>query len=910
MGRLRRLFLGGLWSPEVDDAVEWEIRHHLEERIDELVAGGMSRSEAEREARRSFGDLERVRREMRAVSRGRRRRERFGRLLESLGEDVRDAWRRVRSRPGFAAVVVLVLGLGIGANATLFSALEAALLKSAPYPDADRLVIADLLTTSSEAGSPADTLQWSYPKYEAASEALRSVERLAAYRPQTGTLTGVSAAERIGFEYVSPSYFELLGVRPVVGRSFTGAEEDPGAAAVALLGHGLWQRRYGGDPGVVGRTVTFEGESLEVVGVLPAGFRGLSGAAELWVPVAGAATIQGPRRLELAWAHWLRAIGRLRAGVTIEAAREEAEAVGVVLNERFPNPNEPGDRHGMTLTPLVDARVNPVARLAIAAVGVAAGLLLIIACANVGGLFLARATARRGELAVRAALGAGRARLVRGFAVESVMLAAAGGAVAVALAVWGQGPVRWAVRNALGTSGGRGLEFLDPDTLAVDGTVLALAIGLALATGLAFAILPARIASRLDLTGRLRAARPGAVGRTRDRAELVRGGLVAGQLALTLVLLAGTGLVGASFARLAAVDVGYGNADVLMLGFDRGPGPAPDDVRAFERDMLERISGLPGVESVAVVPCAPLGGRCEIVGVDQVDERRVEPDPSRAALAYPVSDGYFETLEIPVLEGRTFSEGDAPGGRPVVVVNEAAAREYFPDGSPIGHRLGLTHSLTEDGPAEIVGVVKDVRYGELEEPAMPAVYLSRRQAPVGYGTLVVATAGGEPLEVVGAVRGVVAELDPDLPLFDVTTLAAREAVATARTRVVLGLLGAFGLTGLLLAAVGLYGAISYSVVRRTREIGLRIALGAGTRRVVRTVLASPALLVAAGTAGGVLGAVILTRFVEGLLFGVEPSDPRVLIAAAVVLLGVAAVAAWAPARRAARLDPAEVLKGE
>ena len=914
MPRWKRLFhLRG-----VDDQIEWEIRHHLAERVDQLMAGGLTRQAAEREAGRAFGDLARVRAAMRAETRGRVQRVRVRLGLRGLAQDIRQAGRRLRTRPGFAFVAILILGLGIGANTAIFTVVEAALLKRPPYPEPERLVVVDLLADpDADESTVAGTIDigrlrrmpWSYPKFDHARTSFRALQHVAGFWPSTLTLTGSGRARRIGAEFVSPSYFELLGVRPIRGRTFGVAEEAATGAPVVLLAEAFWRASFGADPDLLGRTITLDGSAFEVVGVLPAAFRGLSGSADAWVPFGGITTSRGPRRLRLENAYWIHGVARLRPGVTLDAARQDAAAAAVTLLDAFP-PTESWMPRAIGIEPLLDARVNPVTRLAILVVSLGAALLLLIACANVASLLLVRASARRTELAVRAALGAGRARLVRESLIETALLALAGGMLGIVLALAGQRLIATAVGYALDTSGTRQLQFLDPAALTVDGGVMAVGLVAALVTSLMFGLLPAVTAARSGIAAGLHGDGRGSVGRAPDRTGMARGMLVAGQLALTLVLLCGTGLMAASLARLSDVSVGFEHRDVLTVGIERGANTTPEQDAQFDRALLERLSSLPDVRAAAMGVCAPLTTLCELNGVRQVDDTPLPEDAENATVvAYAVSDDYFRTLGISLRAGSAFGPEHRRGGPPVVVISESTAERFFPGRSAIGGRIAITHSATEDSPAVVIGVVADVQYDDLEAPMMPAVYLSRRQAPSSYGTLFL-RAAGDPLALLDAVRGEVASLAPDTPLTNIATLSELHGVATARTRTVLGLLAAFSVLGLVLSATGLYGVVSYAVVQRTREMGVRMALGASTGSVLRLVLRSPLVLTAAGACAGVLAALLLTRYVRELLFGVSAANPVVLVGAAVAMIVVGAVATWVPARRALRVDPARALRVE
>lgn len=824
--------------------------------------------------------------------------------MQALSNDVRGAWRTIRRHPGFSSVTVLILTLGIGLNTTLFAALNAALIQAPPYPDADRLMLVDVLFSPAEE-SDADTLGWSYPKFELLRERVRALESAVGFAPSFTTLTGSGDAARLDFEYVSPGYFELLGILPRLGRTFGVNEVPPDPGTVAVLSDDLWRTRFGSDPRIVGQTITLGGSTFEVIGVAPAGVRGLTGRADLWVPMAAASTLQSPRRLTLAWAHWLRVVGRLRDGASADDLAAEFEAIGAELTSRFPDPDGPG-RHQIGAVGLLEARVNPLARTAITLVSTAGALLLLIACANVAGLAAARADRRRTDAAVRAALGASRSRLLRERLAESLLLAALAGVLGTTLAFALGDLVPLAVQYALETGGTRSLEYLSPAGMRPDGTVLAWSVGSALLAGVVLGLAPSALALGAERSGRLRGGDPAGMGRG-GRYGAVRGGLVAGQIALTIVLLSGAGLMVASFRTLSDVALGFSHRDVLTAQFDRGPGSSAAENGSFVQDAVERLGALPGAQGAAFATCPPLAGRCEITGVSRIDDGApLEGAEMTGALTYVVSDGYFDVVGAPPVQGRGFGAADGQGATPVVVINEIAAARLFPGQNALGHRLALTHSLTAEAMAEVVGVVPDIRYGALEESIMPAVYLSVRQAPPGYGTLLVR--GADPDSYGPAMRDVLAGLDPDLPLTAQASLYSLAADATARTRVVLWLLSAFAASGLLMSAVGLYALVSYAISRRTREVGVRVALGAARPSIVALVSRGPALLVLSGAGAGLLTSVRTTRSMTSLLFGVQAGDPRVLAGVIGLLLAVVGLATLVPALRALRVDPVEALR--
>ncbi|HUP53780.1 MAG TPA: ADOP family duplicated permease [Longimicrobiales bacterium] len=827
-----------------------------------------------------------------------------------LWQDVRSAMKRLGRAPGFTFVTVTVLALGIGANTALFGALRSALVQGAPYTEAGRLVVVDLLLGAP--GTPPDTLPWSYPKYETIAGRMDFLSGSAAYTTRMVTVSGAGDPVREPVELVSPSYFSLLDVEPSSGRTLQPTDAPPADQRVLVLAHHSWLDWLGADPDVLGRVIHLNGASFQVVGVARRGFRGLTGSAAGWVPIGAAPLVMDARRLEREWSHWFRVAGRLSDGVSLDGARAAAAGLGPPLTGTFPHPERADMGHDVALTPLEDARVNATSRLAVAVVGVGAVLLLLIAAANAAGLMLARMAARRGDLAVRAALGAGRGRLAREAFAESVLLAVAGGGVGIILAVVGQRGVAWAVSYALETSGSRNLQFMDPATVAPPGLLPTVGVVLALATGLVFGLAPARLAGRSGLSSEMTSSgrgRPGTAGR--GPGESLRGVLVAAQLALTLVLLSGAGLMLASFTELESVALGFQAEGVLTARYELGSEASRDEVLAFESDVVERLAALPGVDAASVAVCAPLAGLCDITGVREVDGAAL---PESATVEWmhtqSVTPSFFETAGVRIVGGTGLPGGLTPADPPVVVLSEAAADTYFRGTDPIGRTIGLTHGATPEGrPAEIIGIVEDVAYQELEAEPFPTLYFNSEQVPAGWGQILV-RASGDAAALGPALRATVLSLRPDLPVWDVTTAESRRAAATARTRVILGLLATFGLTALLLTTVGLWGLVSYAVTRRTREMGLRMALGAGRTGVLRLVSAGPARLALIGAVLGWSASVLLNRHLSGLLFRVDPGDIGVRAMVLTLLVSVAVAAALIPALRATRVDPAESLRSE
>jgi predicted permease len=831
-------------------------------------------------------------------------------MTSGIGQDVKVGLRSLRRAPGFAAAAVAVLALGIGANVAIYSAVKATLLTPPPYPEPERLVLLDLTDASTEVPEPPRPFPWSYPKYRIlADTADLPASPVAAYAVRPLTLTGAGEAALVSAEVVTPDYLDVLGVAPVLGRDLEPADDAPDAEPVALLGHALWRERFGADPAVVGRTVTLNGRPVAVAGVAPPGFRGLSGGAEVFVPVHAGAGLIAPFLVTGGQAHWLQAVGRLRPGASLEGLNARMAAVGEAAEAAFPD-SDPTAIRGGGARSLLEARIHPQARQSLLVLSAAAMLLLLVACANLAGLFVARAGARSRETAVRIALGAGRWRAARGAFAESLLLAAAGGALGLLVARAGVEllAAAWPERFLFG---GWNLRFADPEAIALDGSALAVAAALALATGLASGLLPALAGARRDPGRDLRAGATGALGGRGRRRGSLRGGLVAAEVAVTLVLVVGAGLLFRSLGELQAVDRGVEPEGLLVFEYSLPRTSRwAEDPAAFHRDYLERLRALPGVRSASLGCAAPLGGHCMITMVRQAGST-LFPEGARPPIGVDfVAPGFFETLGVPLLRGRALEPRDRRDAPPVVVLNETAARQLFPDGDALGRKVAMGVGLTPEGSegAEVVGIVGDVLYDTPETGVMAEAYLSMHQEEGG--STVFLRAEGEPMALLAPARALLAQLDPDVPLHGARTLADLEATATADTRVLGGLLAVFAALALLLAATGVWAVVAHAVARRTRELGLRMALGALPRDVV-------ALVVRQGTAPAVAGlllggalAWLGGRALRGLLYQVSPTDPVTLAGAALFLLAVSALAAWLPARRATRVDPMEALRAE
>jgi putative ABC transport system permease protein len=830
-------------------------------------------------------------------------------MMLGIARDVRYAARQLRKQPGFAAVAVATLALGIGANAAIFSVVDAVLLEPLRYREPERLVE----ITSAFPNLGFDEFWISAPEYLELREWATSYEEVGAYVTTTENVAGGDEPLRATTAYLTASLFRALGVPAARGRAFTDEEDGPGADPVVVLSDALWRRAFGADPELLGETIEVDGERRTVVGVMPPGFDVADAGVEVWLPLALDPADPGGRG-----SHYLTLIGRLAPGVSEAAARHELAALIERWEREFPDSHRPNpEGHPFGLEALKEDLIGE-ARPAMLLLFGAVGLVLLIACVNVANLLLARAEGRQREIAVRTALGAGRGRLARQFLTESLLLALTGGALGLGLAVAG-------VRALLAAFPGAVPRAAE---IGVDLRVLAFTFAASIAAGLLFGVAPA-LAGPLGGRGRAFATALKAGGRTSaGRGRLLfRALLVGAEVAAATVAVLCAGLLMRSFGELLAVDPGFEPRGVLTLQLELPASayPEPRQVTAFYDRLLGEVERLPGVESAAAMtglpPNRPVNANdTEFEGVPETDDGV----PQNVDYYQVVTPGYFETMGIRLLAGRGFADTDAADGPPVVVVSETLARTFWPDQPAVGKRVRRGWwNEAEDVPEEpwftVVGVAADVKEGGLDAPAGTTLYFLHRQAPAyepaaGFTprtlNLVVRAAGDDPLALAGSVRGAIRRLDPSLPAAGVRPLDEVVLGSLARQRLLSALVGLFGALALALAAVGTYGVLSYGVEQRRREIGVRLALGAGRGGILGLVVARGMRPVLAGLAAGALAAFALRRALASVLYGVSPTDPLTFVTVAGLLAAVALGACLIPGRRAARVDPLVALRYE
>ncbi len=864
---------------QFDAELEEEMRFHMQMKVEENFTAGMNEKEAAAAARRQFGNQTWLREESNQM---------WGfSPVETLAQDVRFGLRMMRRNPGFTAVAVLTLALGIGATTAIFSAVKVVLLNPFPYPDHGQLFLARQRLP--QVGM-AEQLRSSGP--EVTDLAGRDVfEHVAAYEPVSRNLTGGSEPERVPATKVSGTFFSLLGVEPALGRVIQEADAGPAGKRVIVISHGLWQRRFGGTADVIGQKVFLDDEPYTVIGVMPPRF--WFDVGEAWFPVP-ADLNQMPRG-----ARPFLALARLKAGMPLERARAELEALAKRQEQSYSGGNPEYVGREIYLQPLSEFYFGPVRSAMWVLLG-AVALILLIACANVANLLLARASRRSHEIAVRAALGAGRRRLLGQMLTESALLALTGGAVGLLLAHWGvAGLASLIPANTLPTGAG----------IAIDRGVLLFTLGVSSLTALLFGLWPALRVSRPRLGETLKAGgQRGGTG-THLRAQRL---LAVFEIALSLILLVMAGLMVRSFTRLTNVDLGFDPENVLTMRLNLSPEKykTGEQKATFYQQLAERVEALPGVRAVAVASHTPFVYTEDwTVTVDNTAlpaEARTQSVDTRT-----VSADYFRLLGIPLQEGDAFTEQDNLKTSPVAIINQALARRFWPDEDPVGKRLKVGRAESQNPWMTIKGVVADSAQGALDTAVRPEVYLAMAQAAGVYRRMNLAVrTDGDPTPLVAAIKREVQSLDPSQPVYQIQTMEELIGESLGTRRFALRLLGLFALLALVLAGVGVYGLMAYAVGERTHEIGLRLALGAQTADVLRMVIWQGLKLALIGTAIGVVAAAALTRLISNQLFGVSPTDPTTFAVTAVILVGIALVACYVPARRATKVDPMVALRYE
>jgi putative ABC transport system permease protein len=866
----------------VESDLDEELRLHIENRADDLQRTGLSRPEAERQARLEFGGTEKFKEESRE--------QRGGFWLETFWSDLRFAVRMLRKSPGFTVVALLTLAFGIGANTAIFSYVNDWLIKPLPYPNADRLVV--LLShdtkqgwTSKNVPSTADFLDY--------QQQAASFEQLASWTSWDHNLTSDGPPDRIEGGLVSWNFFQALGVQPILGRTFLPRESEPGSNHVAILSQGLWQSRFSADPRIVGRTIKLQGETYSIVGVMPRTFLfPLMGTANIWTPMAFDEKAHAERQNS-----WFQAFGLLRPGVTREQASAELAAIATNLEKSYPESNK--NRTSLLSPMAVEIGKNEGADQAMLHFWLV-GLVLLIACANVANLMLARTTSRAKEFALRGALGASSAKIVRQLLTESLLLFSLGGAAGALFALW---IIRWIEHSIPERIRGYLVNY---GHIEFNATTFLYALVIALLCGVVFGLAPALQSSRLDFIGTLKES--GAKISGNRRAAPVLRIFVAGEIALAVVVLISTALLVQSLAHMVYESLGFQPQNVIATQTTIPPNKysSPSQVRSFWEQALDRIRVVPGVVSVGAGQYLPFSGSNETERVHVVGRPPAEPSEERSAQFSAVTPGYFTTMQIPLFRGRLLDTRDGPDAPNAAVINEALSREQFPNEDPIGKQIEipLHHSVWT-----IVGIVRNVKQFTLSDAPDPQLYAAAAQFPTVYMSIVVRTT--QPAsQITSAIRDAIWSVDPEQPISRIRLLEDLIAEQNTLMRTTTQTVAFFGVLALLLGAIGIYGVMAYSVGQRVHEIGIRMALGASKITVLRMILSQGLKLTVMGIVFGLLGAFATTRALAAMLYKVHATDPLTFAFVALFFSGVALAACAIPARRAMNVDPVVALRHE
>jgi len=865
-----------------------ELAQHLEDRYEELLMDGATEEQACRAVLVELCEGDSLARELGLVEPEAAREPLVpgGRRASMIGDqwqDIRYSVRMLRKNPGFTLVAVLTLALGIGANTAIFSVINSVLLKPLPYRDAEAIMTVWQYSTSlaiQEDVSPANFLDY--------KEQNHVFEEMAAIEPYSHDLLGAGEPEAISSWLVSEDFFRLSGMSALHGRTLLPEDFQKGSDRVVVLSHGLWQRRFGSDPNITGQKIVLDGEQFLIAGVMPPEFQ-LSPGKEMWAPRVTSETDRRRRG-----STYLKVLARLKPGVTIEQARDDMKRIASGLAEQYPQTNA---EMSASVVPLAEQMVGHL-RPALLVLFGAVGFVLLIACANVANLLLVRGAEREQEFAIRAALGADRARLMRQLGTEGMILTLLGGTSGVLLAGWAVGVIR-------ALSPGNYPRF---DQVAIDGRVLGFAVGVSALTALIFGLFPALQFSRPDLNRSLKeGGRTGSASLARHR---LRSLLVVSEIAVALMLLAGAGLLIRSFVSLSRVDPGFRADKVLLLEVHAwSKHRTPQQRKAFFEQTIEKIAALPGVQAAGAVSALPFHENGIEMNIGFTPEGRAAPQPGQEPSAYMtvVTPDYFRALGIPLLQGRAFSRFDNQDSTPIALVNEKMARLHWPNEDPVGKKMTVRYG--QPTLREIVGVVGDVRHAGLDADPQPEFFIPHAQSPTGSMTYVVRT-DAEPSMILPNIKEQVWSLDKDLPFNTAGTVEQLVTDSLGERQFYLILLGSFAAIALALAALGIYGLMSFSTSRRTHEIGIRMALGATPEDIVKMLVRQGATLAAIGVALGIAGAVALMRFLESMLYGVSATDPVTFCGAALLLGVVTLLACYIPARRATGIGPLAALRHE
>lgn len=897
--RLKREFHLDRYGHRLDESLDEELRFHLEERLKQLMQTGLTREEAQAEVRRLFGDVEEIRKECQELNRGISRRQRRI-FLKDLSLDIRFSLRTLRRQPVFTIVAILSLALGIGANTAIFSIYSSVFLEKLPVREPDQLV--ELYSNEPDTEDFMKHSVSSYPDFmDIREQGAEVFEDVMIYNVTVAIFDNEQDSEYLFGEMVSANYFELLGVDPILGRGFIEEEEGfVGAPPTVVLGYDFWQNRFGGDPDVIGTAIPLNGHNFTIVGVAPKNFRGLFPlTADVWYPITLIPTLHpGDNQLSSRSSQTFFLKARLREGITIDEARSALDVISVRLAQEYPETS--GSRRFLAL-PSKDVSLHPdldtiLHGFTLFLMGMV-GLVLLIACTNLANLLMARATTRRREIGVRLAIGASRFRLLRQLLTESTLLALLGGLVGLAFGWWlihllvtFQPPIPIPINLDLG----------------INGNVLAFTFCLSIVTGIIFGLLPATQTTRPDLVNALKGADDAAGGHLR-RLNL-RNTLIISQVAISALLLIFSGLFLRSLGNANTVDPGFDIEHGVIATIEISEsGYSTEEGQVFFTNLLDRLAVLPGVVSIGMTDRMPLGYSISmqsfysVSGTSELDAEGEDLDYSA------VNTGYFRTMGIPILLGRDFNEFDITGAERVMIINETMARRYWPDGNMIGSQVALDE--TGEDLITVVGIAKDGKYLTLGEAPRPFAYFASAQQSNMF-THVIARTNSSASSLVPMVRDHIRQIDSHLPILDIVTVPEHLQLMLFLPRALASLLAGLGFLSLILGTIGLYGVIAYDVSRRTREVGIRISLGARKSQVLRQIVGNGLKLVAIGTMIGLALAFITTRFLASMLFGISPTDPITFLGISLLFVGIAIAASWRPAWRAADINPIEALRQE